>query len=107
MRRLRVAAPALVLVFSSCSAGPSPTVPGDPNSLSVGFTAEPQNFDFTRTDGAAIPQALLYNVYEGLVKLDADGKIVPLLANAWTVSPDRKTYDFQLRQNVRFSNGAP
>ena len=107
MRRLRVAALALLLVVSSCSAGSSATVSGDPNSLSVGFTAEPQNFDFTRTDGAAIPQALLYNVYEGLVKLDADGKIVPLLANAWTVSPDRKTYDFQLRQNVRFSNGAP
>ena len=32
-------------------------------------------------DGAAIPQALLVNVYEGLVKLDQDGEIVPPLAS--------------------------
>lgn len=105
--RIHVAALALLLVVSGCSAGSSATVSGAPDSLSVGFSAEPQNFDFTRTDGAAIPQALLYNVYEGLVKVDANGRIVPLLAKAWTVSPDRKTYDFQLQPGVKFSNGAP
>ncbi|MCU1685629.1 MAG: dipeptide/oligopeptide transporter periplasmic protein [Amycolatopsis sp.] len=105
--RLHVAALALLLVVSGCSAGSSAIVSGDPDSLTVGFTAEPQNFDFTKTDGAAIPQALLYNVYEGLVKLDSAGKIVPLLASSWTVSPDRQTYDFQLQPGVKFSNGAP
>lgn len=105
--RLHVAALALLLVVSGCSAGSSAVVSGDPDSLSVGFSAEPQNFDFTRTDGAAIPQALLYNVYEGLVKVDSGGKIVPLLASSWTVSPDRKTYEFQLQPGVKFSNGAP
>ena len=30
------------------------------------MVAEPANLDFTTTDGAAIPQALLDNVYEGL-----------------------------------------
>ncbi|HKN54527.1 MAG TPA: ABC transporter substrate-binding protein, partial [Amycolatopsis sp.] len=103
---LRVALAALLLV-SGCSAGSSAAVSHGPDTLSVGFTAEPANFDFTRTDGAAIPQALLYNVYEGLVRLDADSHIVPLLATSWTISPDRKTYDFQLRQGVKFSNGAP
>ncbi|HET6710156.1 ABC transporter substrate-binding protein [Amycolatopsis sp.] len=105
--RLHVLAAALLLVVSGCSAGSSASVSAGPDTLSVGFTAEPANFDFTRTDGAAIPQALLYNVYEGLVKLDAQGRIVPLLAQSWTISPDRKTYDFQLRQGVKFSNGAP
>jgi peptide/nickel transport system substrate-binding protein len=76
-------------------------------SLSVGFVAEPANLDFTSTEGAAIPQALLVNVYEGLVKLDQDGKIVPLLAEKWEVSGDRKTYTFTLRKNVKFSSGAP
>jgi peptide/nickel transport system substrate-binding protein len=107
MRRFHVTALALLLVVSGCSAGSSATVSSDPNSLSVGFTAEPANFDFTGTDGTAIPQALLYNVYEGLVKLDEHGKIVPLLASSWTVSADRKTYDFQLRPGAKFSNGAP
>ncbi|TVT44170.1 ABC transporter substrate-binding protein [Amycolatopsis rhizosphaerae] len=98
---------ALLLAVTACSAGSTASVGGGPDTLAVGFAAEPQNFDFTRTDGAAIPQALLYNVYEGLVKLDADGRIVPLLAQSWTLSPDRLAYDFQLRPGVKFSNGAP
>ncbi|MEC3981082.1 ABC transporter substrate-binding protein [Amycolatopsis sp. H20-H5] len=105
--RLHTAALALLLVVSGCSAGSSATVSTDPTTLSVGITAEPQNFDFTRTDGVAIPQVLLYNVYEGLVKLDSDGKVVPLLAKSWTISPDRRTYDFQLQPGVKFGNGAP
>jgi hypothetical protein len=101
------AALALLLVVSACSAGSTASVSSGPDTLAVGFTAEPANFDFTRTDGTAIPQALLYNVYEGLVKLDSSGKIVPLLARSWTVSEDRRTYDFQLQPGVTFSNGAP
>ncbi|WP_020669026.1 ABC transporter substrate-binding protein [Amycolatopsis nigrescens] len=105
--RKGVAALAALAVLAGCSAGSSATVAKDGTSLAVGFAAEPQNFDFTRTDGAAIPQALLYNVYEGLVKLDADGRIVPLLAESWTISEDRRVYDFRLRPGARFSNGAP
>jgi peptide/nickel transport system substrate-binding protein len=91
--------------MAGCSAGSSASVPAAPDAISIGFTAEPANFDFTRTDGAAIPQVLLTNVYEGLVRLDADGRIVPSLAGSWTVGEDRRTYDFQLRPGVRFSNG--
>ncbi|MEV0612452.1 ABC transporter substrate-binding protein [Nonomuraea sp. NPDC050404] len=80
---------------------------GKAQALSVGFVAEPANLDFTSTEGAAIPQALLVNVYEGLVKLDQDGQIVPLLAEKWDVSDDRLTYTFTLRENVKFSSGAP
>src|SRR4028119_1454517 len=41
----------------------------------LGFVAEPANLDFTTTDGAAIPQVLLYNVYESLVEGDQAGVI--------------------------------
>jgi peptide/nickel transport system substrate-binding protein len=105
--RFRVTAMALLLAVSGCAAGSTASVGDGPDTLAVGFSAEPANFDFTRTDGSAIPQALLYNVYEGLVKLDADGRIVPLLAESWTVSDDRLVYDFRLRDGVTFSNGAP
>jgi len=76
-------------------------------TLAVGFVAEPANLDFTATEGAAIPQALLVNVYEGLVKLDQNGQIQPLLAEKWDVSQDRRTYTFTLRQGATFTNGAP
>lgn len=101
---------ALLCAGAACSAGSgsgSGTGTGHSDSLSVGFVAEPANLDFTTTEGAAIPQALLVNVYEGLVKLDQNGKIVPLLADRWSVSPDRKTYTFTLHKGVTFTNGAP
>jgi len=105
--RFGAVAMALLLAIPGCSAGSSASVAGGESALAVGFTAEPQNFDFTRTDGAAIPQALLYNVYETLVKLDDQARLVPALAESWNVSPDRLVYDFALRPGVAFSNGAP
>jgi peptide/nickel transport system substrate-binding protein len=77
----------------------------DDASVVIGFAAEPANLDFTTTDGAAIPEALLVNVYEGLVKLDQDGEIVPLLAESYEVSDDGTVYDLFLRDGVTFSNG--
>ncbi|GAA2829063.1 ABC transporter substrate-binding protein [Nonomuraea rubra] len=113
MRRIGIwiAAGGLLLATAACGgAGGGNGGAGGPaktQTLSVGAVAEPANLDFTSTEGAAIPQALLVNVYEGLVKLDQDGKIVPLLAEKWDVSEDRKTYTFTLRPNVKFSSGAP
>lgn len=99
-----------MLAASACSAGSSTTGTrtgsGDTNqALAVGLVAEPANLDFTKTDGAAIPQALLYNVYEGLVKLDNDGQIIPGLATSWKVSTDRLTYTFDLVEGAKFTNG--
>ena len=93
------------------SGAPSPSgstgaAPSDA-SLAIGFVLEPDSLDFTQADGAAIPQLLLTNVYETLVKLDQDGKIVPSLADSWSVSDDGKTYTFKLHPGVKFSNGAP
>jgi peptide/nickel transport system substrate-binding protein len=116
MRLTRTTAVAIAaiaaMIMASCSAGSSTS--GDTGgtetadqSLTIGLVAEPASLDFTKTDGAAIPQLLLDNVYDGLVKLDNDGKIVPDLATSWTVSPDRTTYTFDLVSNATFTNGAP
>ncbi len=98
------------LVIAACSAGSSASPGASPGagdqSLAVGLVAEPASLDFTTADGAAIPQALLGNVYNGLVRQDDKGKIVPDLAKSWTVSPDRKTYTFTLVDNAKFTNGA-
>lgn len=96
----------LLMATAACGDGGQAQT-GQTDTLTVGFVAEPANLDFTTTEGAAIPQALLVNVYEGLVKLDQDGEIVPLLAERWEVSPDRRTYTFTLRQGVTFTNGEP
>lgn len=116
MRRIGIwAALGALLLSAACGGGGADSAAdrsggatgSQPSTLAVGFVAEPANLDFTATEGAAIPQALLVNVYEGLVKLDQDGKIQPLLAEKWDVSADRKTYTFTLRKGVTFTNGAP
>jgi peptide/nickel transport system substrate-binding protein len=95
------------LALVGCSAGTATTGGAPDTTLTVGLLATPGNLDYTTTAGAAIPQALLYNVYEGLVKLDNDGTIIPLLAESWTVSDDGLVYDFLLNEGVTFSDGSP
>jgi peptide/nickel transport system substrate-binding protein len=98
---------ATALLLGGC-AGTAADANGEPSTeLTAGLIASPATLDFTTTAGAAIPQALLYNVYEGLVKIDNEGEIQPLLASAYTVSDDRTVYTFDLQPNVTFSNGSP
>lgn len=83
----------------------APAAPSDA-TLNLGFVLEPESLDFTQIDGAPIPQVLLTNVYETLVRTDQSGEIVPSLAEKYEVSADGKTYTFTLRSGVKFSNGA-
>jgi peptide/nickel transport system substrate-binding protein len=47
----------------------------------------------------------LSNVYESLVALDRDLRLVPALAASWT-NPDATTWSFRLRPGVRFHDGS-
>ncbi|HEY2689504.1 MAG TPA: ABC transporter substrate-binding protein [Streptosporangiaceae bacterium] len=45
-------------------------------------------------------------IYQTLYTVTNDGKgVKPLLATSYTMSSDKKTYTFQLRKGVKFSNG--
>ncbi|MGI0407289.1 ABC transporter substrate-binding protein [Helicobacter himalayensis] len=62
--------------------------------------------------GVMNPQGYAHNqmwaqnmIYEGLVKTDYDGRIIPSLATSWKLENDAKTYVFMLREGVKFSNG--
>ena len=46
-------------------------------------------------------------IFARLVDWDSQGKLVPGLAESWTVSPDGKTYTIKLRPNLKFSDGSP
>jgi peptide/nickel transport system substrate-binding protein len=115
VRRLAAVVAALALALTACSAGKTADAGSggaggggtSDDRLTVGLVAEPASLDFTTVDGAAIPQVLLDNVYDGLVKLGQNGQIQPDLAKRWTVSPDRKTYTFDLVESAKFSGGAP
>lgn len=94
------------LLLTGCAGGP-PVSRSAPGEVTVALSTPPSGLDYTRNSGVAIPQALLYNVYETLVKIAPDGRLQPLLAEDWTVGPDRLTYTFTLRRGVTFTDGAP
>lgn len=97
---------ALLLVVPACSSGSD--TPTDParRTLVVGATLEPPTLDPTANSAASIPQVLLYNVYETLLKVDSAGRFQPLLARRWTTSADRMTYTFTLKA-ATFGDGRP
>ncbi|OHR21109.1 peptide ABC transporter substrate-binding protein [Corynebacterium sp. HMSC034A01] len=68
-------------------------------------SAAPAGLDFTTTGGAAAPQALVGNVYETLVRIDASGTPVPHLAEH--VERGGGTFTFHLRDGVTFADGTP
>lgn len=49
---------------------------------------------------------IIQQIFDGLVRFDADGKIEPALAVSWS-RPDPLTIEFKLRGGVRFHDGEP
>lgn len=46
-------------------------------------------------------------IYDTLFALDAEMKPQPQMVDNWTVSDDKLTYDFELRDGLQFSDGTP
>jgi peptide/nickel transport system substrate-binding protein len=47
------------------------------------------------------------NIFDSLVTQTGPGTFGPWLATKWTISPDGKTYTFDLRPGVKFQDGTP
>ena len=54
---------------------------------------------------AAGTKEVMFNVFEGLMKPTSTGDLIPAIAENYTVSEDRMTYTFTLREGVKFHNG--
>jgi len=54
-----------------------------------------------------VDRDLVALVFNGLTKVDERLQIVPDLAQGWRVSPDGRTYTFDLRRNVAWHDGTP
>jgi peptide/nickel transport system substrate-binding protein len=72
----------------------------------LGMTLEPApGLDPTTAAAAAIGEVVHLNILEGLTKIAPDGAVTPLLAESWIQGIDGRTYTFQLKKGVRFSDG--
>ena len=73
--------------------------------LVIGHVAELQTLD--PAQAVTISDfRVLCNVYDSLLHYkDGSLEVEPGLAESWTISPDGKTYTFQLRKGVKFHDG--
>ncbi|MCL2368977.1 MAG: ABC transporter substrate-binding protein [Oscillospiraceae bacterium] len=55
--------------------------------------------------GTAGTREVMFNVFEGLVKPNPDGELIPAVAESFVI--DGTIYTFTLREGVRFHNGDP
>ena len=56
--------------------------------------------------GGWVQQWYLQRQYsDSLVARSENGKIVPWLAESWTISDDKKVYTFEIKPNVKFTDG--
>ncbi|QUS37301.1 ABC transporter substrate-binding protein [Falsirhodobacter algicola] len=83
-----------------------PAAAAPPDTVSFIQSVEPPGLDPTSGSPVAAGQVTWQNVFEGLVRIDADGAVQPQLATGWTLSDDGTTLTFALREGVHFHNGA-
>ncbi|RLP83317.1 ABC transporter substrate-binding protein [Mycetocola lacteus] len=105
-RLLFAAGLATVLALSGCAAPSTSDNTGTNASVNVGLILEPTDLNIRKTSGVALDQVLLDNVYEGLVRREADGSVVDSLAKSHEISADGLTYTFTLNDGVKFHSGA-
>lgn len=98
--------PAITLLSAALLAAALPlSVQAQERSLVLGQAIEPPNLDPTTAAPVAIREVTWLNLYEGLVQIDRNGQVQPLLAESWEVSEDGLTYSFRLREGVTFHDG--
>ncbi len=73
-------------------------------TINFALSGNPDTLDPQATSGTLTFQTLK-SIYDTLVEPDPTGKIVPALAEKWTVSEDGLTWVFSLRKGVVFHNG--
>ncbi len=95
-----------VLVFSGCNDDTSEIK--NPDIFIIATTFDIASLDPAYAYDTASGGQLL-NIYETLIKFDADStsEFTPALATEWTISDDGKTYRFKIREGVSFHNGNP
>ena len=106
-------------VLSGCGGGSqngTPETPDAPEMQQTGGRAEAnelvvgiaQDLDSSLDPHKTVKagtREVMFNVFEGLMKPTPSGDLTPAIAENYTVSEDRMTYTFTLREGVQFHNG--
>jgi len=102
----------LVLLLAACAPPvtpapaekPAPTAPAEPVEVVIAQPDDPPTFD-PQKPGGAFGGNISYNIFEPLVWQTPDmATLIPKLATEWELI-DETTWQFKLRQGVKFQNG--
>lgn len=109
-----VLAAAVLLPLAACgSGGKSSSAPSSSSAQSsrpsggefiFGMQTQPDHLD-PFLAATADTRSILFNLFEGLVKPDKDGNLIPAVAESHTMSSDAMSYTFKIRKGIKFHNG--
>jgi peptide/nickel transport system substrate-binding protein len=95
---------ALIMSATTAFAAGSSDRPAAVSTLILADSTDAASLDpHVQNDGQS--EQVVAMLYSTLLKFEADGRIVPDLAESWEVSADSRTWTFKLRQGVKFHNG--
>src|SRR6266542_6569919 len=97
----------VAFVFIAAPAARVEAAPEGQMNFAVHVTLAPKWLDPGETESAITPFMVLYAIHDALLKPMPAGPTTPSLAESWTVSKDHLTYEFVLRNGVKFHNGDP
>jgi peptide/nickel transport system substrate-binding protein len=103
-RALLIGFAGMLVLHGTAAADPHPTRGG---TLDFAVDAEPPNYDCHANFSFVFIHPVIPH-YSTLLKFDTANypQVVGDLAESWSVSTDRRTYTFKLRQNVLFHDGS-
>ncbi len=107
--RKRVSKILVMLVVSSlaialCACGGRKA--GNDSLITIGIPQDlDESLDPHVAEGAGTRE-VLFNVFEGLVKPNSNGDLIPAVASDYSINESGTVYTFTLRDNVKFHNGS-
>ncbi len=79
---------------------------GSAEEITVGIASDlDSSLDPHVSSSLAGTREVLFNIYEGLLKPDTQGNLIPAVAEEYTVNDTADQYTFTLREGVRFHDG--
>ena len=110
---MKLALAPLLVLCTLLASGPDaparaqPVRPDGEMRWALYLTLSPNWFDPGEAVGQLTPFWVLYALHDALIKPLPGNLMAPNLAESWTVSADGKTYEFKLREGLKFHNGDP
>jgi len=110
----------LTAVLCGCGDGKTDSTPGangegdsantEPSDgkieISVGIAQDLDDSLDPHNTTAAGTREVFFNVFEGLVKPDTEGNLIPAVASSYVISETADTFTFTLREGVKFHDGS-